>query len=891
MQGNHVYANIKGVSMHADVGSLPLRVSHTTSAVSNNLDDCRNSFMKDVALSVPLVPLSYFKDHLLPPLHDQLDISAIVDRLWKAKDIYKPDAEDGSTETPKKRWTLFPADPVASKKFKEDAVFSPFAQLANVVAKQAKSLFYELGVDPAPEQTVTFLCNPTMTPESTNRHNSSKPDSYGVLVERSVDTGDEKKAPHWDDIVVPGEKKKRSRAADFNDNSAKLLWSLHHAMRETVYRRFIFGYTIENTQMRLWFCSRSNIIVSDTFNFITDHETLVHFFLSIMFAPLSRLGYDPTIGVAKRTKDQKTTKYSINVRGQDGREATYITDEVVANISAEALQGRATRVWRGKKADANGHSIGHNMVIKDCWIDTSREREGDILASILEAAKKSPNPKHLPRIKEHFLTVVQHGDVFIDGEQDNTCSVLRGGVEFPEPKKFLDLQCSSKNREVIKPPVGLVTVDQATVDWLRNLRLYQDKFHYRIVFDSEEDCDPIDKLTSGRKIWYALGGALIGLGVLHQLGFVHRDISAGNVLVGRGIAGSKGGTGKIVDLEFCKHVDNNKPAHQGRTGTRYFIPVEVESKRYMFGPTLGTAATDPEHDFADTSKLMDEDDDHPRSATPDMDTQSSDSYSAPMEAPAIVYNPLHDLESLWWLAVYLVLPRPLVQKQTDTKGKTRGEKSKEEHQDKEQRSATIFTTARPPVEQRALQLLINHDQRCATFINPVGFTKTMESAHEHLNFIVTNLDKARTCLRNAYIIAEAGLYTTGVHFNPAFSNIYNQLSTVFVNAYRSTPKELEFESMPISFVHATTATISSNPVDPKLQVGLPDTKKHPRDDPNGDNRETSVRRITACMEALRSPTRAGTSRDLRRARYEEEEDGDDVEEDSDMLPALQPVDN
>lgn len=47
------------------------------------------------------------------------------------------------------------------------------------------------------------------------------------------------------------------------------MWSLTHGMRETVNRRFMFGYTIEDANMRLWFASRSDIIVSEQFNFIT----------------------------------------------------------------------------------------------------------------------------------------------------------------------------------------------------------------------------------------------------------------------------------------------------------------------------------------------------------------------------------------------------------------------------------------------------------------------------------------------------------------------------------------------------------------------------------------------------------------------------------------------
>ncbi|KAF8874609.1 hypothetical protein BD779DRAFT_1566008, partial [Infundibulicybe gibba] len=33
----------------------------------------------------------------------------------------------------------------------------------------------------------------------------------------------------------------------------KIIWSLHHIMREDARRRFTFGITIEDTQTRFWF--------------------------------------------------------------------------------------------------------------------------------------------------------------------------------------------------------------------------------------------------------------------------------------------------------------------------------------------------------------------------------------------------------------------------------------------------------------------------------------------------------------------------------------------------------------------------------------------------------------------------------------------------------------
>ncbi len=39
-------------------------------------------------------------------------------------------------------------------------------------------------------------------------------------------------------------------------------------MVEDARRRFAFGFTIENTSMRLWWCNRGLVVVSTPFNFV-----------------------------------------------------------------------------------------------------------------------------------------------------------------------------------------------------------------------------------------------------------------------------------------------------------------------------------------------------------------------------------------------------------------------------------------------------------------------------------------------------------------------------------------------------------------------------------------------------------------------------------------------
>ena len=52
-------------------------------------------------------------------------------------------------------------------------------------------------------------------------------------------------------------------------NVLKILWSLHHMMNVDRRRRFAFGATIENTDLRIWFCCRQIVLVTHRFDFMT----------------------------------------------------------------------------------------------------------------------------------------------------------------------------------------------------------------------------------------------------------------------------------------------------------------------------------------------------------------------------------------------------------------------------------------------------------------------------------------------------------------------------------------------------------------------------------------------------------------------------------------------
>ncbi|KAI5993479.1 hypothetical protein EDD15DRAFT_2576126 [Pisolithus albus] len=96
------------------------------------------------------------------------------------------------------------------------------------------------------------------------------------------------------------------------------------------------------------------------------------------------------------------------------------------------------------------------------------------------------------------------------------------------------------------------------------------------------------------------------LQLLHSIDCVHRDISGGNV-------SRWGEMGKLADLEYAKRMDSNM-AHEVLTGTVDFIACEVEAQKYLFQMPTDELFTPVEYSFK--------------------------------------FNPLHDMESLWWIATW-----------------------------------------------------------------------------------------------------------------------------------------------------------------------------------------------------------------------------------------------
>ncbi|KAI6016909.1 hypothetical protein BKA83DRAFT_4329447 [Pisolithus microcarpus] len=524
---------------------------------SGNLRFSSKAVLRDLG-EIPSVSLDYFESHALPPLPQGVDVTEIKESLRHAAVWSKGP----------RRWAVFKRNPKKSTK-SEDEAFNPLSQVFDAVIHEARQTIGNR------ETTLIYASRPTKLPTS-ERSNSTRPDAFLLLREKkSIDDKTDTSNDSWNDIAVSFEFKKGTGEEDRKDDEKKVIWSLHHIMRSDPCRRSTLGVTIEDTQMRFWFTCRAITLVSKPFNFFTEPERLIHFFCSLAFANEQQLGWDPTV---QRVCVEGKPQYNITV--------------------ADAMQGRGTRVFQVRLTLQNGQPV-HNaqpLVLKDSWRELDRAREDEILVQIFDEVSEA---------RKYFLTVLAAGDVIVDGKKDKTASLLRDADELPPDFGLHPLPADDSPKwKPTRTGEGLTPNFSCVPPSVKKSKIHH-RIHYRLVF--KEVCEPIHDLKRLDIVFKTLMDVHEALELLHGVGWVHRDISTGNVLY-------FGGMGKLADLEYAKHVDSNK-SHEVRTGTLEFMASEVEAQRYLFQPHGGK---------------------HRREGR-----------KCPFR-----FNPLHDMESLWWIATW-----------------------------------------------------------------------------------------------------------------------------------------------------------------------------------------------------------------------------------------------
>lgn len=249
------------------------RVTNGPQFRTGDLESRRTAVVEDLG-EIPVVSLNYFLENAELECITSIEVKQILDDL-KAKKLYTT------------KWTGFPDEP-SKVSADETDVFAPLEAIFKAVCEVPRG---------TRKATVRMGYVPNSSPMS-ERANATRPDAHLELEQGDVALAalaaleaDESKTKNksWANIVLACQFKKHATLAKVEDvrnafiqllisishfvlrnkqNHRKIIWDGFHILRNDPCRQFTFGFTIENTSARMWYFSRSHLMVSEPFNFI-----------------------------------------------------------------------------------------------------------------------------------------------------------------------------------------------------------------------------------------------------------------------------------------------------------------------------------------------------------------------------------------------------------------------------------------------------------------------------------------------------------------------------------------------------------------------------------------------------------------------------------------------
>ncbi|EED84054.1 predicted protein [Postia placenta Mad-698-R] len=713
----------------ANLSETPVRVKAVQSAsyMEGNLDAARRAVMEDLGTTIPEVKPEFFRKYLLPRLPVGVNIDQLVNKLCKEGDI------EGN------RWAAFQEDPKNSSQC-EDGCFESLADVATAIAKAARKMTRK-------KQLFEFAQNPAHAPKSKTRTSKSRPD--GCFIRKSGPKGKFR----WMDIALSAEYKKVENAKTKDDVSTSDF--------KTEYWADSYGRMSE---------SRTELLVSKPIDFMSAHHEVVHFFVAMMYAAEHEAGWDPTMEYVRKmngTGDELELdkegkpRLDIDVQDQNGTVVRYRTIRWLSDDGANGLRGRGTRVWEVCIFDKNKEGVDR-FALKDQWIDADRLREGMIIYK-LRNTKTDDATRDI--IDQSLLTVEHHGDVYVEGMLDHTRNLMtrRGEPhhhyrfklqQIPEDGVEENSTAQSSNRTPAGVGFHQTSAELRTAS-AQKIYTYHPKVHYRIVF--KEVCIPIHEITSLKNIFYVLIDAALALVALHELGWVHRDMSAGNLLsfMQDGVLCCK-----LTDLEYAMQL-KDRLGHEIRT----------EAKAKEAKPPLNVAASN--RVALDRIRAL-------KRGNPG---KIVNRVKKIIRIVPFRYNPLHDIESLWWVAIYFVFNRSVVKvggKPPSMDASQRGDYS----------SQKIYTKL----------LATSPHARFTALEDETDLHQQIIYLHAAIREIADDLNEIRMRLVNCYLKAEQDLgairHTIGhdlLHdvFITSFENIVSKLqeNDIQVDILRNDPRQ------------------------------------------------------------------------------------------------------
>ncbi|KAG8840137.1 hypothetical protein FRB96_009595, partial [Tulasnella sp. 330] len=378
----------------------------------------------------------------------------------------------------------------------------------------------------------------------------------------------------------------------------------------------MYGITIENQWMSVWYFSRSHCAISEPFDFTVDYERFVTIMLSFLFATSKELGYDDEIRRWRDLDGHICYVYKIGT-------SYYRTIEQIDEHQTGRLGGRATRVWKAIEIvsanDLRPAPGSVEVVIRDIWLQDGAKTEEALQTAIFESLQKvaillndeerleKPTSEDDGRMIDRIKAAKSCNDwtgalecVKNRRYEDYFLRIGSYGFGAKTKTKAADAEAAPDIFKAAKHPIvesaQLPGANRSTISTSTSTshgygappppkvhREYSIRTRHFLVYT--EVCVALQFLVDYQDVLKGLEDAVMALRLLLLAGWVHRDISAGNILLYKW--SETNSRGKLGDLEYAREYVYDPSGTIGgdpKTGTAIFMPVEIRKQNTFFQP-------------------------------------------------------------------------------------------------------------------------------------------------------------------------------------------------------------------------------------------------------------------------------------------------------------------
>ncbi|KAF2188774.1 hypothetical protein K469DRAFT_70746 [Zopfia rhizophila CBS 207.26] len=396
--------------------------------------------------------------------------------------------------------------------------------------------------------------------------------------------GSDRQSCDWSHILIPGELKSNPREDNYSSTWLDLLRYAREIFSAQDTRRFVLGFTLCGSIMRLWEFDRLGVVGSTPFDVNKDSQMLVSAILGYLWMSEEELGFDSTIldDGGRYTQIQR-----------DGRMERLGLEELMKR--QRSVAGRATTCWRGSLED----EPDGGLVIKDSWEFEERPEEGLLLKEATEAGVKNVARYY------HHETVHARGEVdevrhnvrkglsdtggrnpfqqrrptlpeaVTSSTMSNGSRLSRGRSRSASTSRTIARKRSSSCVQSSIPPSKRSCSGSPVKQDAQQRR---NRVHRRLIMR-----DIGKSIYEANSLWAVLTGLLGGIKGHESLldaKILHRDISIGNIMLNMGED-----DGFLIDLDLAIRLDRQKASGApSKTGTKVFM-------------AIGTLYGDEDHSF------------------------------------------------------------------------------------------------------------------------------------------------------------------------------------------------------------------------------------------------------------------------------------------------------